>query len=154
MMTNAELNYDIYDKELLTIFKAFRQWRAYLEGAKYEVQVFSDHNNLQYFAMMKQLSCHQAQWAEYLSGFNYTIHYHAGCLGAKPNMLTHHPNVYPTKAAQPTINAINHHIAIPPEHLLAVVLLNKEALLAWIRQALSNNYYCCSLCEASTPTPP
>jgi hypothetical protein len=42
-MIDAELNYDIYDKELLAIFKAFRQWRAYLEGAKYEIQVFSDH---------------------------------------------------------------------------------------------------------------
>ena len=29
----AELNYPIYDKELLAIVAAFRQWRVYLEGA-------------------------------------------------------------------------------------------------------------------------
>src|SRR6202040_1028179 len=40
-MIAAELNYDIYDKELLAIHEAFKQWRAYLEGAWYEIQVFS-----------------------------------------------------------------------------------------------------------------
>ena len=28
----AELNYDIYNKELLSIFEAFKEWRPYLEG--------------------------------------------------------------------------------------------------------------------------
>jgi hypothetical protein len=31
----AELNYDIYDKELLTIVAAFQEWRVYLKGSKY-----------------------------------------------------------------------------------------------------------------------
>ena len=74
-MIAAELNYDIYDKELLAIHEAFKQWRAYLEGARYEIQVFSNHNNLRYFTTMKQLSRRQARWAEYLSSFNYVIHY-------------------------------------------------------------------------------
>src|SRR3984893_925381 len=63
-MIATELNYDIYDKELLVIHKAFKQWRAYLEGARYEIQVFSNHNNLRYFTTTKQLSCRQAHWAE------------------------------------------------------------------------------------------
>ena len=37
----------------------------------------------------------QVQWSEYLSGFNYLIHYHAGWLGTKPDALTHHEDVYP-----------------------------------------------------------
>ena len=28
-MTNAKLNYDIYDKELLTIMYALKEWRPY-----------------------------------------------------------------------------------------------------------------------------
>ena len=36
-MTAPELNYDIYDKELLAIVEAFKEWRIYLEGAKYPV---------------------------------------------------------------------------------------------------------------------
>ena len=32
--TPAELNYPIYDKELLAVVEAFKQWRVYLEGAE------------------------------------------------------------------------------------------------------------------------
>ena len=32
-LTPAELNYPIYDKELLAVVEAFKQWRVYLEGA-------------------------------------------------------------------------------------------------------------------------
>jgi len=72
-MIDAELNYDIYDKELLAIVKAFRQWRAYLEGTSHPVQVYSDHNNLQYFTTTKLLSRRQARWSEYLSEFDFHI---------------------------------------------------------------------------------
>jgi hypothetical protein len=34
-MLLAELNYDIYDKELLAIVAAFQKWQVYLEGSKY-----------------------------------------------------------------------------------------------------------------------
>ena len=33
--TVPELNYDIYDKELLTIINSFKIWRVYLKGLKY-----------------------------------------------------------------------------------------------------------------------
>jgi hypothetical protein len=55
-MISAELNYDIYNKELLTIVECFQLWRQYLEEAKYTIQVFTDYNNLQYFRTTKQLS--------------------------------------------------------------------------------------------------
>jgi hypothetical protein len=32
---SAELNYDIYDKEFLTIVTVFQKWRVYLEGSKH-----------------------------------------------------------------------------------------------------------------------
>src|SRR5467141_1272001 len=40
-MQPAKLNYEIYDKELLAIFKVFRQWRNYLEGSAHVVLVLS-----------------------------------------------------------------------------------------------------------------
>jgi hypothetical protein len=87
-MQPAELNYEIYDKELLAIFESFRQWRAYLEGAAHVILVLTDHNNLQYFTTTKQLSRRQARWSEYMSGFDYVICYRPGRLGAKPDALT------------------------------------------------------------------
>ena len=44
--TSAELNHPIYDKELLALVAAFKQWRVYMEGAAHPVRVFSDHKNL------------------------------------------------------------------------------------------------------------
>ena len=41
-MQLVELNYNIYDKELLAIFEAFHQWRNYLEGSAHVVLVLSD----------------------------------------------------------------------------------------------------------------
>src|SRR5467141_2257441 len=94
-MQPAELNYEIYDKELLEIFKAFRQWCNYLEGTAHVVLVLSDHKNLKYFATTKQLTRWQVCWSEYLSGFKYLIHYCAGQLGTKPDVLTCQEDVYP-----------------------------------------------------------
>jgi len=62
-MQPAEINYEIYDKELLAIFKAFRQWRNYLEGSVHVVLVLSDHKNLKYSATTKQLTRRQVRWS-------------------------------------------------------------------------------------------
>ena len=87
-MKPPELNYEIYDKELLAIFEAFRQWHNYLEGSTHAVLVLLDHKNLKYFATMKQLTRCQVQWSKYLSGFKYLIRYCTGHLGTKPDTLT------------------------------------------------------------------
>ena len=31
----AEINYDVYNKELLAIIRALKEWRVYLEGVKH-----------------------------------------------------------------------------------------------------------------------
>jgi transposase InsO family protein len=94
-MTPAELNYEIYDKELLAIFAAFKEWRAYLEGAERTVRVITDHKNLEYFATTKLLTRRQARWSEFLSSFNYRVFYRPGRLGGKPDALTRRSDLYP-----------------------------------------------------------
>jgi hypothetical protein len=44
----TELNYDMHDKELLAIIRAFEHWRIFLEGAVHPVTVLTDHKNLEY----------------------------------------------------------------------------------------------------------
>ena len=84
----AECKYEIYDKELLAIIRAFEEWRPELEGAAHQISVISDHKNLEYFMSTKQLNRRQARWAEYLSRFNFVIKYRPGNKGGKPDALT------------------------------------------------------------------
>src|SRR5207245_7167617 len=59
-LTAPELNYDTHDKELLTIYEAFRHWRHYLEGSGSPIDVVTDHKNLEYFSTSKVLPRHKA----------------------------------------------------------------------------------------------
>jgi hypothetical protein len=54
-LIQAELNYDIHDKELLAIVVAFKVWRVYLEGAKHTIIMKIDHKNLMFFTTTKEL---------------------------------------------------------------------------------------------------
>lgn len=84
----TECNYEIYDKELLAIVRCFEEWRPELEGTPSPVKVITDHRNLEYFMSTKLLNRRQARWSEFLSRFNFQIHYRPGKLGAKPDALT------------------------------------------------------------------
>ena len=59
-MQLAECNYVIYDKELLVIVRAFKEWHIELEGLQQPWQVYSDHKALEYFMRTKNLSARQA----------------------------------------------------------------------------------------------
>ena len=91
----AKLNYEIYDKELLGIVEAFRVWRAYLEGAQYQITVITDHKNLEYFTTTKVLNRHQARWSETLGNYNFVIKYVPGTLNGKPDALSRRSDYYP-----------------------------------------------------------
>jgi len=84
----AEINYEIHDKELLAIVDAFKHWRRYCEGATHQIQVFSDHRNLEYFTTTKVLNRRQARWAQELAGINFMIYYRPGTQNGKPDALS------------------------------------------------------------------
>ena len=48
-MNSAERNYEIYDRELLAIVEALRDWRHFLEGLPKPFEIITDHANLQYW---------------------------------------------------------------------------------------------------------
>ena len=54
----------------------------------------TNHKNLEYFSTTKLLTCWQARWSETLSQLNFVIRFHPGKLGAKPDALTRHWDVY------------------------------------------------------------
>ncbi|KAK3557192.1 hypothetical protein QTP70_024679 [Hemibagrus guttatus] len=46
-LTAAEANYDVGNRELLSIKAALEEWRHWLEGARHPFQVLTDHRNLE-----------------------------------------------------------------------------------------------------------
>jgi len=93
----AEINYEIHDKELLAIVDAFKHWRRYCEGATHQVQVFSDHQNLEYFTTTKVLNRRQARWAQELAGIDFKIYYRPGSQNGKPDALSRCSEYRPEK---------------------------------------------------------
>ena len=91
-MTGPELNYDIHDKELLAIVEAMKQWRVYLEGAKYPIQVYTDHKNLLYWTTTKQLNRRQVRWAETLAPYDFRIHHVRGKENTTADALSRRPD--------------------------------------------------------------
>jgi len=93
----AEINYEVHDKELLAVVDAFKHWKRYCEGAAHQVQVFSDHENLEYFTTTKVLNRQQARWAQELAGVDFRIYYRPGTQNGKPDALSRRPEYRPEK---------------------------------------------------------
>ncbi|KAK4689460.1 putative transposase, partial [Tremellales sp. Uapishka_1] len=125
-MIDAELNYPVHDKEMLSIVYAFREWRHYLEGAQIAIEVLSDHRSLEYFLTTKQLTRRQARWSELLADYNFTIAYRAGKQSGKPDSLSRRPDYLPRDSTTATslskdINPHNHHALLQPNQFLAAL---------------------------------
>lgn len=77
-MIPAEQNYETHDQELLGIVAAMKQWRHYLEGSGFPIEVWTDHNNLKGFMRQKELNARQARWALKLAAYDFEIFHRPG----------------------------------------------------------------------------
>lgn len=90
-LSPAEINYEIYDKELLAIVAAFEHWRNYLYGAAHPVKVYTDHRNLLYYTTTRKLNRRQARWSIFLAEFDFVITFRPGNKQGKPDALSRRP---------------------------------------------------------------
>ncbi len=74
-MISAECNYEIYDKELLTIIWCLEHWHLELKCTDISIKIFIDHLNLKYFMIIKKLIKRQTKWTEKLFEYNFKIIY-------------------------------------------------------------------------------
>ena len=86
-LTEAERNYEIYDKELLAIMTALAEWRHYLLTGK-EFEIWTDHQNLCYFRKAQKLNRRQARWVTELGEYNFTMHHKPGKTNIKADILS------------------------------------------------------------------
>ena len=90
-LTPAELNFDVYDKEMSGIVFSLRKYCHYLQGAEHKTRIFSDHQNLTYFQSTILLNRRQARWAEDLKQYNFQILYRQGSANVKADTLSRCP---------------------------------------------------------------
>ncbi|SJL14660.1 uncharacterized protein ARMOST_18125 [Armillaria ostoyae] len=87
-LTATERNYEIYDKELLAIMLALSEWRHYLMGALEDVEIWTDHQNLQYFRKPQKLNRRQARWVTKLAEYHFILKHKPGTANVKADLLS------------------------------------------------------------------
>lgn len=102
-LSSTEVNYEIYDKELLAVVNALEHWRPELEGTLEPISILTDHKNLEYFMSTKILNRRQARWSEFLSRFNFIIIYRPGKQGGTPDSLTRRSGDLPVNSGDERI---------------------------------------------------
>ena len=87
-MILAELNYNIYNKELLGIVAALREWRAFLYSTTKLFKVVIDYKNLIGFLTTKELNWRQVRWAEEFVEYYFKIEYIKGTENTKVDVFS------------------------------------------------------------------
>ena len=95
-MSEAERNYDIYDREMLAIIRALEDWRHYLEGLPAPFEIISDHQNLTYWRTAQNLNRRQARWSLWLSRFDFTLTHKPGKTNTQADPLSRIPSLQVT----------------------------------------------------------
>jgi len=70
------------------IIQGLESWRHLLEEVQSKFEIWTDHKNLEYFMKVQKLNRRQAQWALYLSRFDFTLKYVPGVKMGKADGLS------------------------------------------------------------------
>jgi len=73
---------------MLAIIHMLEEWRHFLKGATYPVEIWTDHKNLEYFMTAKKLNHHQARWSLHLARFDFLLHHCPRRTMGKPDALS------------------------------------------------------------------
>jgi hypothetical protein len=131
----AEHNYDIYNLKLLTIVKALHHWRPLLARSPHDIQVFSDHMDLQYWHDPQKISRTVTHKVLELEEFPIKIYHIKGKTNGQADALSQRPDY-----DQEEDN--NQNVAVLPDSLFIHVLMeisttyhdqDESILTLWIR---------------------
>jgi transposase InsO family protein len=86
-LNKAEINYDIHDKEMLAVVSCLKFWAPELKACG-PFTIWTDHKNLEYFMVKRQLSERQIRWYETLAQFQFTLVYRPGVEAIVPDALS------------------------------------------------------------------
>ncbi|KAF8641354.1 hypothetical protein AX16_010026 [Volvariella volvacea WC 439] len=89
----AQMNYQIYDRELLAIIRALQAWRHYILGNKHTTTIYCDHRNLMYYRELQKLTPRQARWQIELSQFDIRLVHKPGKALVTADALSRRPDL-------------------------------------------------------------
>ncbi|KFY82311.1 hypothetical protein V498_08625, partial [Pseudogymnoascus sp. VKM F-4517 (FW-2822)] len=112
-----------------SIVVAFEQWRVYLKGSTYPVQVWTDHKNLIYFTTTKVLNRRQVRWAETLTAYNFTIAYRKGSENARADALSRRTDYVSPKEERPRVILKETNAGMQYNELLATIAILEDTEL-------------------------
>ena len=61
LLNKAKRNYEIHNKEMLSVICCLEAWRHFLEGFRSKFEVWTDHKDLEYFMSNQKLNHRQAR---------------------------------------------------------------------------------------------
>jgi RNase H-like domain found in reverse transcriptase len=93
--TDTEQRYEIYDRELLGIVWALKEWRHYIQESGHTTLIHMDHQNLTYFQKAQKLSDRQARWSLFLSEFDIKLQHLPGNKMILSDALSRRPDHCP-----------------------------------------------------------
>jgi hypothetical protein len=131
MLSPAEQNYKVFNRELLGIIKALYHWSHLLRGTPEPIIIWTDHRNLMYWCEPHKVGPHVATWQVELQQYHYELRYKPGenmCTDALSrcpdfdtgNPMNDHlicydrPLLFPL--SYPPRYRVSHHSSHPPPH--------------------------------------
>jgi hypothetical protein len=106
----TERNYQIYDREMLGIIRALREWRHYLHGSAHPVHIYTDHLNLLYFRSHQKLNDRQQRWILELEQYDFKLENLPGTQMIQSDTLSRRPDHHPDIGDEPLKE-----ILLPPD---------------------------------------
>ena len=86
VLTPAEQNYSVTERECLAVIWAIQKFRPYIEA--YEFKVVTDHSSLRWLCQMKNPTSRLARWVLELQGHHFTVEHRKGALNHVADALS------------------------------------------------------------------
>ena len=77
----------------MAIMDALLEWCQYLMGTREPFEIWTNHQNLQYFCKLQKLNHQQACWVTELSEYEFILHHKPGTSTGKADALSRMTNL-------------------------------------------------------------